>query len=184
MKHVDLIGLHLEASSGTPLILLREQDAPHRVLPIVVGGTEAAAIALALGDEPPRRPVTHDLMAALVESLGAHVDRVEVTELRDGAFHAELAMDGPTGAHRLDSRPSDAIALAVRVDAPLFVSEAVLDEAGAVLTEELDEESIEEEVARFRSFLDEVETAESFEPGERREPDGPGPDDPQADPGT
>ena len=163
MKHVDLVGLHADAATGTLLLLLREVDAPHRVLPISIGGTEAVAIAVAAAAAPPPRPLTHDLLLSLVVTLDANVDRVEVTELRDGAFHAELAVSGPTGPHRLDSRPSDAIALAVRVDAPLFVSEAVLDEAGAILTEEPDDEEIDAEVdaevARFRSFLDRLDPA-------------------------
>jgi hypothetical protein len=185
VKQVELVGLTVEAGSGAPLILLREHDAPHRVLPIFVGGTEAAAIAVGLGDEAPPRPLTHDLLVALVEALGFRVERVEVTELRGGTFVAELAMSGPSGQRRLDSRPSDAIALAVRVDAPLFVSSAVLDEAGAILTEATDaeaadEEAIDDEVARFRSFLDALDPAQFQEgtigesPAPPTEPAGPG----------
>jgi uncharacterized protein len=158
MKPVDLIGLTLEAGSGAPVVLLREHDVPRRVLPIFVGPTEATAIALS-GRLPPR-PLTHDLLAVLVETLHAHVERVEVTELREGTFFAELALNGPTGQRRLDSRPSDAIALAVRVDAPLFVSGVVLDEAGATLAETLDERAIDEAVAQFRTALDTLDPAE------------------------
>ena len=86
MKLVEIAGLHMEATTGAPLVLLREQDAPHRVLPIFVGGPEAAAIALALSGQFAPRPSTHDVMAALVESLDAEVERIEVTGLRDGAF--------------------------------------------------------------------------------------------------
>lgn len=186
MKHVDLAGLLVEADSGTPLVLLREHDAPHRVVPIVIGGVEAAAIALALSDDPPERPATHDMMIDLVETLDAQVDRVEVTEVRDGSFRAALTIAGPTGEKRLDSRPSDAIALAVRVDAPVFVSEAVLDEVGAVLTEvdsdqdddavlvlgpvvdELDEDDVEDEVARLRAVLDEIGPEAFDEDGDGR----------------
>ena len=160
MKPVELVGVHIEATTGAPLVLLREQDAPHRVLPIFVGGPEAAAIALALSGQPSPRPLTHDVMAALVESLGAALERVEVTEVRDGAFFAELAVSGPNGGGRLDTRPSDAIALAVRLHAPLFVSDGVLDAAGTVLEEAPDEETIEGEVAEFRSFLDEIDPAD------------------------
>jgi len=158
VKLVDLIGLHVEATSGAPLVLLREHDAPHRVLPIFVGSAEAASIAVALSREVPPRPLTHDVMAALVESLDARVEAVEVTDLRDGAFLAELAVNGPHGARRLDSRPSDAIALAVRLGTPLFVSDAVLDEAGTVLTEAPDEEAIDEAVAEFRSALEDLDS--------------------------
>jgi uncharacterized protein len=163
VKHVELLGLTLEASSRAPLVLLREHDAPRRVLPIFVGPVEATAIALALGDESPPRPLTHDLMVTLVETAHARVERVEVTELREGTFFAELAVSGPSGERRVDSRPSDAIALAVRVDAPLYVASAVLDEAGAVVAETLDEQAIDREVARFRTAL------EAFNPAQLQE---------------
>lgn len=178
MKHVDLVGLSVEAGSRAPVVLLREHDAPRRVLPIFVGPNEAVAIALGLRDEPPlSRPLTHDLMATLVETLDVHVDRVEVTELREGTLLAEVALSGPTGQRRLDSRPSDAVALAVRVDAPLFVSAAVLDEAGALLAETPDDEAIDEEVARFRSLLDALGPADfQTGPGGERAPGTP-PDD-------
>jgi len=160
MKLVDVLGLHIETTSGAPLVLLREQDEPHRVLPIFVGGPEAASIALALSGESPPRPLTHDVMAALMESVDAYVEAVEVTDVRDGAFLAELAISGPSGGTRLDTRPSDGIALALRLGAPLFVSDAVLEEAGTVLTEEPDEDAIEEEVAEFRNLLDELDPAD------------------------
>lgn len=166
MKPVDIAGLQVEATSGAPVVLLREREEPHRVLPIFIGGSEAAAIALALSSQTPPRPLTHDLMVSLVEHLDAHVDRVEVTRLSDGVYFAELAVTGPRGPQRVDSRPSDAIALAVRVHAPLFVAEAVLEEAGAVVAEVAevaevpDEQAIEEEVAAFRSRL------ENLDPGQ------------------
>lgn len=188
MKHVELLGLTVEASSRAPLVLLREHDAPRRVLPIFVGPAEATAIALALRDEPLPRPMTHDLMVTLVETAQARVERVEVTALRDGTFFAELAVSGPAGEGRVDSRPSDAIAVAVRVGAPLYVAGAVLDEAGAVLAEEIDEAAIDEEVARFRTALEALDPAQftlgaGGEPGagspgqdEGGDPDGPGVD--------
>ena len=157
MKAVEIAGLQVEATTGAPVVLLREQDSPHRLLPIFIGGPEAAAIALALNAQTPPRPMTHDLMASLVERLDARVDRVEVTGLREGVFFAELAVTGPDGARRLDSRPSDAIALAVRVHAPLFVDDAVLDEAGTQLTEAVDAQAIEEQVAAFRSSLESLD---------------------------
>lgn len=198
MKLVEIAGLHMEATTGAPLVLLREQDAPHRVLPIFVGGPEAAAIALALSGQFPPRPSTHDVMAALVESLDARVERVEVTEVREGAFLAELTVSGPSGGRRLDTRPSDAIALAVRLHAPLFVSDSVLDEAGTIFEEAADEETIDDEVSQFRSFLDDIDPADfgtdpvpglagfapdGDEPGEDRAPsDEPSPSEPRPDP--
>ncbi|MGH9230515.1 MAG: bifunctional nuclease family protein [Acidimicrobiales bacterium] len=170
MKPVDVLGLNLETGSGAPLVVLREQDAPHRVLPIFIGGREAVAIALALSGQSPPRPLTHDLLAALIDGLDARVDHVEVTEVRDGTFLAELAVAGPRGGVNLDSRPSDAIALALRVDAPVYASEAVLDEAGALVPIETDDETINEDVDRFRAFLDDVEPSD-FD--QRQGPDQP-----------
>jgi bifunctional DNase/RNase len=170
VKPVDVLGLNLETRSGMPLVLLREQDTPHRVLPIFIGAREAMAIALALSGQPPSRPLTHDLLAALIETLDAHVDHVEVTEVHEGTFVAELALRGPHGGVSLDSRPSDAIALALRVDAPLFASDAVLDEAGALISIETEDRAIDEDVERFRAFLDQVEPAEFERPEGRDEP--------------
>lgn len=160
VKQVELVGLTVETASRAPLLLLREHDEPRRVLPIFVGPVEAKAIALAAADESPPRPLTHDLMVTLVETAHASIDRVQVTELRDDTFFAELAVSGPAGERRVDSRASDAIAVAVRADAPLFVAGAVLDEAGVVLAEAIDEETIDEAVARFRSAL------ETFDPAQ------------------
>jgi hypothetical protein len=164
VKPVDLLGVHVEATSGTPLVLLQEQDEPHRVLPIFIGGPEATSIALAISGHVPARPLTHDLMARLVETLDATVDAVEVTGLRDGTFLAELALTVASDQRRVDSRPSDAIALAVRVGAPVFVSDVVLDLAGVTLrtTDDgiPDEESIDEAVAEFRRVLDDIDPAD------------------------
>jgi len=156
MKPVEIVGLHLEATTNTPLVLLREQDEPHRLLSILVGDPEAIAIGAGLSGEVSVRPLTHDVMAALVETLDAQVERVEVTELRDGAFVAELALTGPGGGRRVATRPSDAIALAVRVHAPLFVSDEVLAEAGTVPHEAPDDDAIDDAVDEFRSFLEGV----------------------------
>lgn len=174
MKAVDVLGLNVEATSGSPIVLLREQDAPHRVLPIFVGGREAMAIALALSGETPPRPLTHDLLAALLDTVDASIDRVEVTELRGGTFFARLALRVPGGGASVDSRPSDAIALALRVDAPLFASEAVLDEAGTTVTRVVDQEEIDEDLERFRAFLDELEPKDFEEGPGGEEPPGQG----------
>ena len=178
MSLVDLIGIHIEAQSGAPLVLLREHDAPHRYLPVFIGDAEAAAIAFAVAGEAPPRPLTHDVMAALVESLGGRVDSVEITELRDGTFFAHVAVSGPAGGQRLDSRPSDAIALAVRFGAPVFVSDEVLDIAGTLPEENpddddhivVDAEAVEEEVERFRALLEQLEPVD-FDPPPSPEPD-------------
>jgi bifunctional DNase/RNase len=182
MKLVDLVGLHLEATSGAPLVLLREHDAPHRVLPIFIGGPEAASIAIALSGQTSPRPLSHDVMASLVQSLDARVEAVEVTDLREGAYSAAISVSGPSGGGRLDTRPSDAIALAVRLGSPLYVSDEVLDQAGAVVPEtlddDLDDDTIDETVAEFRAFLDELDPAAFNGPPPAGDDGGTGDDDP------
>jgi hypothetical protein len=160
MLLVDLIGIQMDPVTGASVLVLREHDEPNRLLPIVVGGAEAASIALAAQGQVLPRPMTHDLMATLVERFDGHLDAVEVVDFQDGAFIANLAVSGPTGDLRLDTRPSDGIALAVRLHAPLFVSEHVLDEAGTYPEPEgesvLDEDEIDAAVDQFRDFLDQL----------------------------
>ena len=136
MIAVELIGIQVDPISGAAAVVLREHDAPNRLLPIMVGQADASSIAIAASGAHLPRPMTHDLMASVVDALDGHLDSVEVTELHEGAFLANLTLSGPAGQRRIDTRPSDAIALAVRLQAPLFVSEAVLDEAGALPIEE------------------------------------------------
>jgi hypothetical protein len=133
-------------------------------------------------------------MAALVESLDARVTAVEVTALRDGAFLAKLVVSGPSGERRLDARPSDGIALAVRSGAPLYAAEDVLGEAGTVLADQPDEEAVDRAVAEFRGYLDRLDPAalsaalgeQPEVPGiesDETEPDGNDEAPPHADPG-
>jgi uncharacterized protein len=157
MKAVDLLGISLEAQSGAPLIVLREKEAPFRYLPIFVGETEAASIAVALSGMPSPRPLTHDLMAQVMQTMRTRLESVEVTDLRDGSFIAEMRLSGPEGNQRFDTRPSDGIALAVRLGAPVFVSDEVMDRVGATPGEPPDDEAIDAEVEEFREFLDEVD---------------------------
>ena len=157
---MELVGVRIELPTNTPILLLREKDGS-RYLPIWIGANEATAIALALEGVEPVRPLTHDLLKLITESLGARLDRVIVTELRDGTFFADLVMqrNGEEEVH-VSSRPSDAIALAARTESPVFASLEVLDEAGV----ELRDDDQEEEIERFREFLEEIEP-EDFEAG-------------------
>jgi uncharacterized protein len=158
MKAVELVNVGIESSTGAPLVLLREHDEPHRLLPLFVGGFEATSIALALGGAEPPRPLTHDLMVSLVEQLDAEIRQVELTGFEDETFLAEVVLTGPSGDARIDARPSDAIALAVRTGAPVFVSEDVLERAAVeAATEPLDPAAIDHEVDQFREFLTGVE---------------------------
>ena len=153
---VELVGVRIELPTNTPIALLREVGGS-RFLPIWIGANEATAIALALEGVEPQRPMTHDLLKEVTASLGARVDRVVVTELRDGIYYADLVLARDAGEITISARPSDSIALAARTGAPIFVLPAVLEEAGV----EIRDEDEEDEVARFRSFLQEV-TPEDF----------------------
>lgn len=168
MRRVEVAGVHVEQGSNAPVVLLREYDAPHRVLPIHIGGPEAAAIAMALTGHVPPRPLAHDVMAEMLHRLGARVNAAEVIEVRNGTFIAQLSLTGPHGHERLDTRASDAIALAMRVGAPVYVTEAVLVDAGASpellddgwLDDELGGPEIEREIADFKAFLAAVDAAD------------------------
>jgi bifunctional DNase/RNase len=156
VRRVEFVGLQLEPGTGAVAVVLREQDPPSRVVPIVVGSAEAVAIAAAISGEAPARPSSHDLMASLVTAAGTQVRAVEVTELRDGTFLADVVLGGAGGSARVDSRPSDALALALRVGAPILVADALLEEAGFALPEPPDEAAIAAELAAFRERIDDV----------------------------
>jgi bifunctional DNase/RNase len=152
---MELLGVRLELPANAPVILLRENGGARRVLQIYIGPEEAKAIALALENVVTPRPMTHDLMRDLLADLGVVVPRVVVTELRDNTYFAEVELNRQGEVHRVSARPSDAIALAVRVDAAIYASEEVLDDAGAPLVED-DEEPSEELVDQFREFIEKV----------------------------
>jgi bifunctional DNase/RNase len=127
---VDIVGISTSPSSNGAYALILQEDTGSRRLPIVIGAFEAQAIALEMEGIRPPRPMTHDLMKATIESLGASLIEVIINDLNDGTFYAQLILDS-TGVE-IDSRPSDAIALAVRFQAPIFVKEEILNEAGFV----------------------------------------------------
>lgn len=151
---MTLVGVRVELPTNNPIVLLRESDGDHRILPIFIGAVEATAIAFALQGVVTQRPMTHDLMRDVLQTLGVQVERVLVTELKEGTFFAELTLSHPGGdTVTVSSRPSDAIALAARLGTPIFADEAVLEEAAIEVSEE-DEQ--EEEVEKFRAFLQDV----------------------------
>jgi bifunctional DNase/RNase len=143
-----------ERPTRTPVVILRETGGQRRVLPIFIGGPEAQAIALSMQNIETPRPMTHDLMKNLLDEMGAQVERITVTELRDGTFFAEIVLRAHGEVRTVSSRPSDAIALAVRIGSPIFADEDVLEEAGRV--EQPDEEEAEQMVEQFRAFIDHV----------------------------
>ncbi len=125
---VDILGLSTSPASGGAYALILKEVSGNRRLPIIIGAFEAQAIALEIEAIKPPRPMTHDLLRNVVVSLGYTIQKVTITELREGTFYARISFD--QGQEDLDARPSDAIALAVRFGAPIFVANAVLEEAG------------------------------------------------------
>lgn len=146
MREVTVAGIRMVEASNEIVLLLAERN---RQLPIWIGSPEAAAIALSQQGVTPPRPMTHDLIGIILRELGAPCERVEITSLIDGVFHAELVL---TGGRRIGCRPSDAVAVALREQVPIMVDDAVLDEAAIV--EEPTSEEID--VDAFRAFLDEI----------------------------
>jgi bifunctional DNase/RNase len=144
---VEVMGVRVEMPSNQPIVLLKELDGV-RYLPIWLGAVEATAIAFAQQEVSPPRPLTHDLFKDVLTQLGAKLNNVYLTELKDGVFYAQLNFDqGPA----ISARPSDAIALALRIGAPILASEDLLAEAGIEIPEQA-----EDEVERFKEFLDQI----------------------------
>jgi bifunctional DNase/RNase len=170
MVEVQLAAVKVDMRTNTPVILLREAEGAKRTLPIFIGLPEATAIALAMQGDKSERPMTHDLMRDMLELLSAELMKVVITELRelegsfDKVYFAELHILSTGQVLTLSSRPSDAIALAVRTGSPLFVAEEVLDAEGLVLQSDDDEDedvdgapaNPEETLEQFREFLDSV----------------------------
>ena len=154
---MELVGVRIELPSNQPIVLLKEIEGT-RYLPIWNGAGEATAIAFALEGVQPQRPLTHDLLKLSVEALDAQVQRVVVTEMRDGIYYADLVFSRDGDEITVSSRPSDAIALAARTGSPIFASPRVLEESGV----EIRDDDEEDEVAQFRSFLESVKP-EDFE---------------------
>ncbi len=143
------------------MMLLREQEGTHRLLPIYIGGPEASAIHYALEGVQPPRPLTHDLFLVTLRELGATLDQVVVTEMADRTFYAEIHISSPVGERVISARPSDAVALAVRCNAPLFASDELM-EAEAHEAPVEPEADAAEIIDDFKDFLDTV-SPEDFE---------------------
>jgi bifunctional DNase/RNase len=157
VNELTVVGVRVELPSKQPIVLLKENDG-ERYLPIWIGAVEATAIAYAQQGVVPPRPLTHDLLKNVVEALNSELSAVRITALQDGVFYAELVFG--TGV-TVSARPSDAIALAIRVGTRVFAEDDVLSEAGITLPEEAEQET---EVEKFREFLDQV-SPEDFEAG-------------------
>jgi bifunctional DNase/RNase len=157
MQEMVIYGVSFDLVGKQPIVLLKTADG-NRYLPIWIGQPEAAAILMKLQGAATPRPMTHDLVTELLEQLDAQVVRITVTELRDNTFYASITVQQNGSEIEIDSRPSDAIALAVRADAPIFAADRVIEESAIEFEgEEVNEEEI---VSDFKKFLDNVSPEE------------------------
>lgn len=148
---MEVHGVNLDVMTNQPVIILKDTHS-RRFLPIWIGQFEATAILMEIQGVKPSRPLTHDLLKSVIESFKAHITKIVINDLKDGTFFAQIHLNRDSTAFSVDSRPSDAIALAVRTKVPIFAAEKVLEKASIV-----NEEGAEEEVARFKEFLEHVE---------------------------
>ena len=157
MVEVELAAVRVDLQSKMPVVLLQERSEPRRTLPIFIGPPEATAIAFAVQGVVTERPMTHDLIRDMLNALGVRLERVVVTELKGTTYYAEIHADLSGRRHTISSRPSDAIAIAVRMGTPLFVSDDLLEAEGLILQpDDEDEEetgNADELVDQFRQFI-------------------------------
>src|SRR5579875_614224 len=158
MKHmrqmkVDKLGIDL--LTHDPVVILKDIDGK-RFLPILIGPFEATAIALALEGAPVPRPLTHDLMRNVFETLDAHLEQVVIHDIRESTFFAKLVVRTNGDLQEIDARPSDGIALALRVPAPIFVSDKIVLEEATAEKKPVNEN----EKARFKKFLEDLKPSD------------------------
>jgi bifunctional DNase/RNase len=160
VHRLDIVGVRVELPSKQPIVLLKEVGG-ERYLPIWIGAVEATAIAFAQEGITTARPMTHDLMRDVLRALQTELTQVTITDLQDGVFFATLRF---ANGVEVSARPSDAIALALRMGAPVYGVEAVLAEAGITVPEEQEQEQ-ENELEKFREFLDTISPEDFNSPG-------------------
>ncbi len=151
MIEMNVAGIALDATTRVPIVLLKDST-ERRALPIWIGQNEARAILSVLENQSPPRPMTHDLLGNCLTALGVSLERIIIHSLEDNTFYAVLTLKQGETTHRVDARPSDAIALALRLNTPIWVMEEVVADASIPVDQEADEE----ERAAFRSFLNNI----------------------------
>src|SRR5213083_1916116 len=168
MQEMVIYGVSFDLGSKQPIVLLKTADGD-RFLSIWIGHPEAAAILMKLQGATTPRPMTHDLVTDMLDQLEAQVVRITVTELKESTFYASITVQQNGSEVEIDSRPSDAIALAVRADAPIFAADDVIAESAIEFEgDEINQEDLEKEVSKFKQFLDHV-TPDEFANGVEEE---------------
>jgi bifunctional DNase/RNase len=157
---MSIYGINLDLFSSSPIVILKVED-ENRYLPIWIGQGEARSILMKLQNTEFSRPLTHDLAVNLVSELGGSMERITVTELRDSTFFAVISLEIEGRTIDVDSRPSDAIALAVRSGAPIFASDDVIEEASVVFEEPMEDTPQDEVVDKFKDWVNQI-TPEDF----------------------
>jgi len=152
VQEVSIYGVSFDVVGKQPIVLLKTLDG-NKFLPIWIGHPEAAAILMKLQGAPTPRPMTHDLVTDMLGELNAQVRRIAVTELRENTFYATITLQVNGSEIEIDSRPSDALALAVRTSAPIFVADQVIDDQGIEFGAEPDDAEVIDE---FKKFLEGV----------------------------
>jgi bifunctional DNase/RNase len=156
MQEMHIYGVSFDLVGKQPIVLLKTAEG-NKFLPIWIGHPEAAAILMKLQSASTPRPMTHDLVTDMLDQLGAQVIRITVTELRENTFYAQITVQQDGSEVEIDSRPSDAIALAIRADAPIFAADEVIEESAIEFEgDEISQEDLEKEVSKFKQFLDHV----------------------------
>jgi bifunctional DNase/RNase len=152
---MSIYGINLDLFSSSPIVILKVED-ENRYLPIWIGQPEARSILMKLQNQEFSRPLTHDLAVNLVSELGGSMEKVTVTELRDSTFFATISVQIDGRTVEIDSRPSDAIALAVRSGAEIFAADEVIEEAAVVFDEAMEETPEQEVVDKFKDWMNQV----------------------------
>ena len=152
---MSIYGINLDLFSSSPIVILKVED-ENRYLPIWIGQPEARSILMKLQNQDFSRPLTHDLAVNLVAELGGSMEKVTVTELRDSTFFAVISVEVDGRTIEVDSRPSDAIALAVRAGAEIFAADDVIEEAAVVFEEAMEETPEDEVVDKFKDWMKNV----------------------------
>ena len=154
MQEVTVAHLGLDRTTTSPVVILREKDGT-RVLPIWIGPAEASAIAMELQGVKAQRPLTHDLLKQVIVGLGGNLRRVVISSVKENTYFAELLIHRDDHVFQVDARPSDSIALALRLDAPIFTSDRLLDESGVEAEEPTPDPALD--VERLKQYLEKLD---------------------------